>query len=283
VRLEALKVRCDVACAGSRAGELAEAVAQAWEWCLADPAYDEPVRPEHRLNVVLDETADDSADGRADDGADAATRDPESGPAALSGSDLASLMDRLTPTVTTLALTERRSDLVTFHACAVADPETGDAVALYGPSGIGKTTLARTLCTDLVYLSDETAAVDAELHVVPYPKPLSILAHPADTVKDQVSPGRLGLVRPQGRVYRLRGLVQLWRDPEHAGEVVVEPMSTVEALPELTAQTSFTREMNRPLHRLADLAKRSGGVRRVTYAEAEQLRPVVRAIVDGEA
>jgi hypothetical protein len=35
------------------------------------------------------------------------------------------------------------------------------------------------------------------------------------------------------------------------------------------------------LHRLADLAHQVGGVRRVTYAEAAQLRPVVRAILDG--
>jgi hypothetical protein len=55
----------------------------------------------------------------------------------------------------------------------------------------------------------------------------------------------------------------------------------VEALPELVAQTSFTRDMERPLHRLADLAHRVGGVRRATYAEAEQLRPLVRSILDG--
>jgi energy-coupling factor transporter ATP-binding protein EcfA2 len=160
---------------------------------------------------------------------------------------------------------------------------TGDTVVLYGPSGTGKTTLARTLCTDLVYLSDEAAGVTDDLRIVPYPKPLSILVNPEDDLKDQVSPGRLGLVRPGDRTFRLRGLVQLRRDPEHVGEAVLEPLATVDALPELVAQTSFTRDMERPLHRLADLAHQTGGVRRATYAEAEQLRPLVRSILDGEA
>jgi hypothetical protein len=90
-------------------------------------------------------------------------------------------------------------------------------------------------------------------------------------------------VRPRDLTYRLRGLVQLRRDPQHRGEAVLEPLATVDALPELVAQTSYTREMERPLHRLADLAHRVGGVRRATYAEAADLRPVVRAILEGDA
>jgi energy-coupling factor transporter ATP-binding protein EcfA2 len=170
-----------------------------------------------------------------------------------------------------------------FHACAVADPTTGDTVVLYGPSGTGKTTLARTLCTDLVYLTDETAGVDDQLRISPYPKPLSILVRPDDPVNEQASPGGLGLVRPSDLTYRLRALVQLRRDAEHRGAAVIEDLATIDALPELVAQTSYTREMERPLHRLADLAHQVGGVRRVTYAEAEQVRPLVRAILDGDA
>jgi hypothetical protein len=47
-------------------------------------------------------------------------------------------------------------------------------------------------------------------------------------------------------------------------------------------QTSYTRLMERPLHRLAALADSVGGVRRATYAEAAQLLPVVRGLVTGE-
>lgn len=264
MRVEALQVPVDIFCAGSSASELADAVREAWEWCLVEPAYDEPVR---KLTVVVEEGAESTPDP-ADD--------------IVRGSTVAEVMDRLSPLLTDRVLTERRADLVMFHACAVADPETGDAVALYGPSGTGKTTLARTLCTDLVYLSDEAAGITDDLRLLPYPKPLSVLARPSDELKDQVSPGRLGLVRPDGRTFRLRALVQLSRDPDHEGDATLEHLTTVDALPELVAQTSFTRDMDRPLHRLADLAHRVGGVRRASYAEAAQLRPVVRALLDGD-
>jgi hypothetical protein len=281
VRVEALEVPFDLVCSGSGAAELAAAIESAWEWCLRDSAYagseTDPDRdpdrdPDHvaqRLTVLLEQDAAELAA--------AATS------SAVSGADLQGVMDLLTPTVTTLAITERRAELVMFHACAVADPATGDTVVLYGPSGTGKTTMARTLCTELVYLSDETAGVARDLRIVPYPKPLSIIAGSDPGLKDQVSPGRLRLVRPDAREYRLRGLVQLCREPAHPGDASLELLPTVDALPELVAQTSYTRELGRPLHHLAELAHRVGGVRRATYAEAEQLRPLVRAILDGDA
>jgi hypothetical protein len=269
LRLEALEVRFDITFGGSGAGDLADSVAEAWAWCAVEPGQDAAVKPGQQLRIVLEP--------------DLETLARTAGSSELFGQDLPTLMDRLSPMLTRLAITERRRDLILFHACAVADPATGDTVVLYGPSGTGKTTLARTLCTDLAYLSDETAGVTPDLRVVPYVKPLSIIATHGDRLKEQVSPGRLGLVRPPDLAYRLHGLVQLRRDPDHRGDALLERLPTVDALPELVAQTSYTREMERPLHRLADLAHQVGGVRRATYAEAAQLRPVVRAILDGEA
>jgi len=130
--------------------------------------------------------------------------------------------------------------------------------------------------------SEDTYAFRGQVKWQPA-KPLSIIAAPGDRLKEQVSPGRLGLMRPSDLTYRLRGLVQLRRDPDHRGDAELERLATVDGLPELVAQTSYTRQMERPLHELAELAHRVGGVRRVTYAEAEQLRPVVRSILDGDA
>jgi hypothetical protein len=269
LRLEALEVRFAISCTGSGADELARAVEDAWEWCLVDNGVGNVTETDHALTVLLESDPDVLAE--------------RAGESQLFGTDLPTVMDRLSPLVTRLAVTTRREDLLMVHACAVGDPETGHAVVLFGPSGTGKTTLARTLCTDLAYLSDETAAITEDLRIVPYPKPLSIIATPGDPLKEQVSAGRIGL-RPAGSTtYRLRALVQLRRQPDHEGDAVLEPLAVIDALPELVSQTSYTREMERPLHRLADLAGRVGGVRRVTYAESAQLRPVVRALLDGTA
>ncbi len=188
-------------------------------------------------------------------------------------------MDRLSPMVTGLAITAQAGRLTLFHACGLAHDDTGAAAVLFGPSGTGKTTLARTLGAAFVYLSDETAAVSADRLLVPYPKPLSILTDPASALKEQVSPGELGLRPVTPRAYPLRALVQLHRVPDHAGEVEVELLSTVDALPELISQASYTRQIDRPLHHMADLAHHVGGVRRVTYRESAELEPVVRALL----
>jgi len=267
VRLEALEVGFDLICTGSGADDLADAVEIAWDSCLVDAGA--RFSPDEVVTLLLEADHDRLATGAAG--------------SQLFGSDLPTVMDRLSPMITRIAVTRRRKDLVMVHACAVGDPETGAAAVLFGPSGTGKTTLARTLCTDLAYLTDETAAItEDDLRIVPYPKPLSIIVSPGDDLKEQVSPARLGLVAPDGTTYRLRTLVQLCREPDHEGPAVLDELSVVDALPELVSQTSYTRQMERPLHRLAALVGRVGGVRRVTYAEAAQLRPIVRALLDGD-
>src|SRR3954447_22228554 len=110
VRLKALEVAFTLSCVGSGAAELEQSVLAAWDRCLSDHDADEPPS-DHRLTLLLD-----------DDPQEIATR---GGDADLFGSDLATLMDRLSPLVTRLAVTDRREDLTMFHACAAADAASG--------------------------------------------------------------------------------------------------------------------------------------------------------------
>jgi ABC-type cobalamin/Fe3+-siderophores transport system ATPase subunit len=169
-----------------------------------------------------------------------------------------------------------------LHAAAVADVESGATAVLLGPSGAGKTTLAATLGRRFGYLTDETAAIDDDLQVLPFPKPLSVLPASGARVKAQVSPDDLGLLEPGPAPYPVRALVLLDRAAHHEGPPVVEPVATIDALPWLAAQTSYSALLERPLHRLAAVAQAAGGVRRVTYAEAADLIPVVAALLAEE-
>jgi hypothetical protein len=263
VRLRALEVPIELIFHGSGADDLLAAVETAWDWCR-DP---DPTGTPHRVSVLLEPDRDLLARTAASH--------------TLFGSDLATVMDRLSPVVTRVALSARAGTMAMFHGCALADTDSGDTAVLFGPSGMGKTTLARTLGVDLAYLTDEAAGVDSAGQVVQYPKPLSILREPDSPLKEQVSPGELGLRRRTEGPFPLRALVQLRRDPDHPGDPSVEPLHTVDALAEMVVQTSFSRRMEHPLQQLAALARLVGGVRRVTYAEAGQLRPVVASLLEG--
>lgn len=260
MRLKALEVPLEVLCEGEGAHELARAVGEAWASCRHDG-------PESRAAIPIRVRLDRDQRAGEPPGYD------------LTGSDLATVLDQLSPVVTKTAITARAGTMLMFHACALADAATGDTVLLFGPSGAGKTTVARTLGRDLRYLSDETAGVRDDLSVVPYPKPLSILS-PGSMIKEQVPAARLGL-RPTGPgPFRLRAVVQLRRQPGQAG-VDVARVSTVDGITELVAQSSYSRLIERPLQRLAALAHDVGGIARVTYAEAADLRPVVAELMAG--
>lgn len=256
MRLEALEVPLEILCEGSGAHELAAAVTEAWSSCRRDGP---PAAATIPIRVRLD----------------AAGTPPPPG-LDLVGDDLATVMDQLSPVVTKTALTARAGSMLMFHACALADPTTGDTVLLFGPSGAGKTTAARTLGRHLGYLSDESAGVRDDLTVVPYPKPLSILS-PGSPVKEQVPAARLGLLEPGPGPFRVRAVVQLARRP--AGGVEVERVATVDGITELVAQSSYSRMLERPLHRLAALAIDVGGIARVSYSEAADLAPAVAELM----
>lgn len=192
--------------------------------------------------------------------------------------DADAALEALGSLVTEACLTAQQGRLTMMHAAGLATPG-GDVIALVAASGTGKTTAARTLAGELAYVTDETVAVAPDQSVVPHAKPLSVIT-PGHRHKVQHAPEALGLRVASGPL-RLGAIVVLDRDPDHPGDPMVENFSTVRALVELAPHVSYLGVPDRPLHRLADVVVRTGGLRRVRYAEAATLAPVVAELLGG--
>jgi hypothetical protein len=194
-------------------------------------------------------------------------------------SSLAELMHWLTPLVTTRAITARAGDLLMMHACALSDPDTGATVLLAGPSGAGKTTVARVLGKSFGYVTDECSAVRDDHTVVPFPKPLSLVTESSSGVKVQVSPASLGLMEPPEEVDAVSDLY-LDRRADAPVKPQLTAVSNVHALGLVCPQVSFVGSRPAPLWRIVKLLDATGGLRRVSYRDAEDLHGVVAGLVE---
>jgi hypothetical protein len=251
---------------GSAAAELDGQLRRAWGRCAVDPAAPAPFG-ESRLDVCVD----------PDPGVVAAARQA----GMLASTDVRAAMDQLSSSITVAVVTRRAGTLLMLHACGLADPSTGATVALVAPSGTGKTTLARTLGTKWAYVSDETVAIDEHGGVLPYPKPLSWLRHPEAALKVQLAPGDCGLV-PVPSSLRIAAVVLLDRRPDGPRTPQVDAIPTVPALAALAPETSYFTQQPTPLQRLARVLTGTGGLRRVTYAEAADLHGTVAGLLGGQ-
>lgn len=259
VALSLLETRVDVSLGGNGAALLADLIESAWDLCFADPSAP---------------SADIVVEAFLDDDAGAVTRAREQGVLAASEEEV--VMQWLSSTLTVAAIETRFGELWMLHACAVADRATGATVVLVGPSGTGKTTAAAALGRQFGYVTDETAAVRPDGTLVPYPKPLSVLDG-GPPPKRQLSPTKLGLLTAPSTPW-LAAIALL--DRTGSGSPRVEGVRTVDALPALAAQTSALHRLPRPLHLVARHLHRTGGLRRITYRDAEDLAPVVAALVE---
>jgi hypothetical protein len=235
-------------CTGSGHEVLAEAVRGAWSRCLDETG----ARPDVRLSLALGSAAQLDAQPDVD----------------LCAADVDLLLHRLSPLVTMRAIDHQAGRLVMLHAAGVADPATGRTVALVAPSGVGKTTAARSLCRRLGYVTDETMAVREDGSIATYPKPLSVIQTPGDHHKAQLSPDELGLV-PAPTLCTLAGVLVLDRDG--SASAWLEPVPLLTALARLGSESSYLSRLPRPLHRLAGVVERAGGLKVVHYADREQL------------
>lgn len=255
VRLVALGAAVEVRVSGNRADSAVAEIERVWHLCMA-PADGHPAA---KVRVTHDEGTPSLTD--LDKGV-------------VEGSNLPDLMQMLTQAVTRAAIDAQAGRLVMLHAAGIQDPTTGATVALVGPGGTGKTTLIRTLCPGLGYITDETVAITDDNTVLPYPKPLSVRREPSSPWKDETDPLHFGALAPSKPAI-LAGIVILDRKDGYLGSPTVEPMFTLDAIAALTPETSHLPEMEKPLQRMADLCDSVGSVMRVTYAEAEHLAPLL--------
>lgn len=178
---------------------------------------------------------------------------------------------------TTAAIDAGRGSRLMLHAACLAAPGTGAAIALAAASGTGKTTATRRLGPHFAYLTDETAIVDpVTLAVTPYAKPLSLLGPDGRRPKTQAGPDELGLggTVADAQLTRVAVLDRV-REPEEAVAPRAEPLPLVDALEAIVPQTSSLSLLPRGLVTLCGVLDRVGGVRRLVYAEADGLRPLV--------
>ncbi|MFJ4209620.1 hypothetical protein ACIPY2_14300 [Paenarthrobacter sp. NPDC089675] len=174
---------------------------------------------------------------------------------------------------TLAAIESKRGRLLMLHAAGVAD-ESGRVLAFIGPSGRGKTTLARTLGTGFGYVTDETVGIEADGTVQPYRKPLSVI-RPGESFKDQLAPSELGLQDLPVADLRLGALVVVSREEDFARAPEITTMGLCEALAAIVPEASYLADMDRPLQAIAAHVDRCGAIQKITYGEAEQVLPLV--------
>ena len=109
----------------------------------------------------------------------------------------------------------QRGRLLMLHAAGIADP-SGQVLAFIGPSGRGKTTLARELgaSTAMSPMKLWESRLDGTVH--PYRKPLSVI-QPGEIYKAQVAPSDLGLGGLPTASLALAGLVLVSRRDGFSG------------------------------------------------------------------
>ncbi|MGP4031800.1 hypothetical protein [Pseudarthrobacter sp. 1C304] len=184
------------------------------------------------------------------------------------------MAEAVTSEVTIAAILERAGELTMLHACGVADDQ-GRVVALVAKSGTGKTTASSQLARAFGYITDETLAIRPDGTVVPYPKPLSVKQATPGVAKLQVGPDELGLkVAPDNPRIAAIALLDRVREGEYQ-RPVIEGVPLVDAVLALIPDTSSQAAVVQPLQSLCRLIDSVGGVYRVSYSEAADLKDAV--------
>ncbi|MFT4245115.1 MAG: hypothetical protein QM571_01130 [Micrococcaceae bacterium] len=198
-------------------------------------------------------------------------KDNEDQPRYLWSKDIETIESHLSSTLTLMGIEHNKGKRIMLHACGISDEE-GQVVAFVAKSGTGKTTLARTLGAEIGYVTDETLVVDFEGNVTWYPKPLSVITDVGNP-KMQVGPKELAFIKPPKKL-KLKKITLLDRDKESADKskaLQIKDVPLADAIMALTPELSHMKSVDKPLHRLAELIERTGGVSEMKYVEASSV------------
>lgn len=196
----------------------------------------------------------------------------------VAGDTIEAVSGVLVPAVTFHAVDTSRGQLVMIHAAGLADPETGRTAVLVGASGAGKSTACQVLGQRLGYVTDETIAIGSDLVPRKFEKPISLFPEGRTWGKHQHSPDSLGLVEPP-ELLSLGPIVMLKRNSSAPQLPEVRLLDTPEAIALMVLQSSYTGELDQPMHRFAEVVHAATAAVEITYREAEDLVPVITELL----
>lgn len=194
------------------------------------------------------------------------------------GDDRDAMLVDLSQRVTRAAIEAVRGKAWILHAAGLA-ASNGRVIVFVGPSGSGKTCVVSAVgaALGLGYVSDDAVAIDGSGAVLPYRKPLTILADEA--IPRQSAPRERGIGALPDAPLQLAAIVLLDRRDDAGDLPLVTPVDFGDALSELVAQSSHLADMAAPLQTMAALAASVGTVHRLTYRNADRLGPAVAALL----
>lgn len=182
-----------------------------------------------------------------------------------------------TSEATVLSIEARAGEWLMFHAAGLCRRD-GSVAALVGPSGTGKSTAARVLCqTDFGYVTDETVALRRDGRVVPFPKPIAVVASDGG-VKLELGPDELGLL-PCLEHLNLEALVRLERDEGYSAPQI-EMLGLLDGMIAIVSEMSALPKLTAPLAWLAETVEKCGGVHKIGYRDADHLADPIRAALE---
>jgi hypothetical protein len=259
--IRALGTTFTVLWGGAVTADQQQMMAQAWSRCLSEPRA---IKQDVDSCVLADPfTASLYYDSKLS----------TAGVRHFSADNFESLAETVTSEVTIAAILERAGELTMLHACGVSDPN-GAVIALVAKSGTGKTTASSQLARTFGYITDETVAIRADGSVVPYPKPLSVKQTTKGAAKLQIGPDELGLKAAPDNPH-IMAIALLDRIGADYQRPVIEPVPLAEAVLALIPDTSSQAAVVQPLQSLCRLIDSVGGVFRVSYSEAADLKNAV--------